>query len=617
MSHSETALGWAAGAVAGLGLIAVADLTAWILIPEAPPLAVLAAAARRLPTSTDNAATIATYVTAHPLEVALTGVLVVAFAGAAGALELRRRWSGIVIFAGLALVGVIATLRSFPGWFNSLLPMIAGAAAGYVILRLLVGRIKRYLTTAADLTRIQDLHPTQPVGAGGRSAPADGPSKPLDLSHQIAVQRRSVVRTIGVAGAATATAAITGEALLTSARAAARTRADIQLPTPAATAPPPPPGADLGVDGLSPYVTPNNAFYRIDTAIQVPQIAASEWKLSITGLIRNEITISYAQLLARPMIEHYETLTCKANPVGNNPIAGNLVGTACWLGFPVRELLAEAEPLPEADMVLSTSQDGWSAGTPLPILLDPDRQSLLVIGMNGKPLPPEHGFPVRLVVPGLYGDVSATKWVVNLKVTTFAADRGYWTPRGWSPTGTVKLSSRIDVPATTTVEPGPITVAGVAYAPHIGIARVQLRVDDEPWLDTTLGRDHRPGHLAPVAPGLDGHPRNPSADGARLRQQRSAPDRTRPRARTQRSHGVAHGHCAGQEPLTRTAAQAVPVWTRAAGSAMVTRRTGGNPGACGRGSVGRASPCQGEGRGFESRRPLGAGLTHTGRVQTS
>jgi DMSO/TMAO reductase YedYZ molybdopterin-dependent catalytic subunit len=487
MSARQSVLGWAAGAVAGLGLIAVADLTAWILIPEAPPLAVLAAAVERLPTSPDGADAIASYVTTHPLYVAITGIVVVALAAGAGALELRRRWSGIFIFAALAVVGVVATVLTFPGWFNSLLPMIAGPVAGYVILFLLIKRINRYLTTAADLARIQDLHPLQPQGTQGRSASADGPTKPLDLSHQIAVQRRSVVRTIGVVGAATATATVAGEALLTSARTAARARAEIQLPLPAAPAPAPPAGADLDLKGLSPYVTPTNAFYRIDTALQVPQIGANDWTLTISGLVRNKITISYEQLLARDLVEHFGTLVCKANPVGANPIAGNLVGTARWLGLPVRELLAEAEPQPGADMVLSTSQDGWSAGTPLMVLLDPDRQSLLAVGMNGKPLPPEHGFPVRLVVPGLYGDVSATKWVVDLKVTTFSADRGYWTPLGWSPTGVVKIASRIDIPAATTIEPGPVTVAGVAYAPHIGIDQVQLRIDDEPWQDAVLG----------------------------------------------------------------------------------------------------------------------------------
>jgi len=487
MVARQTALGWAAGAVAGLGLIAVADLTAWILIPEAPPLAVLAAAIERLPTSPDGAEAIASYVTAHPMYVALTGLIVVALAATAGALELRRRWSGIFIFAVLAVAGAVATVRTFPGWFNSLLPMIAGPVAAYVILRLLINRINRYLGTAADLARIQDLHPPHARETRGPSATTSAPPKPLDLSHQIAVQRRSVVRTIGVVGAATATAAVAGEALLTSARRAARARAEIQLPLPATPAPAPPAGADLRLAGLSPYVTPSNAFYRIDTALQVPQMDAADWTLTITGLVRTEITISYEQLLARALVEHFGTLVCKANPVGSNPIAGNLVGTARWLGLPVRELLAEADPLPGADMVLSTSQDGWSAGTPLTVLLDPDRQSLLAVGMNGKPLPPEHGFPVRLVVPGLYGDVSATKWVVELKVTTFAADRGYWTPLGWSTTGVVKIASRIDVPATSTIEPGPVTIAGVAYAPHIGIDRVQLRIDDDPWREATLG----------------------------------------------------------------------------------------------------------------------------------
>ena len=170
-------------------------------------------------------------------------------------------------------------------------------------------------------------------------------------------------------------------------------------------------------------MTPNDDFYRIDTALQVPVIDPADWTLKITGMVQNPIQINYAELTAKPLVEHLTTLTCVSNYVG-----GDLAGNALWLGYPIRELLAEAKPLQGADMVLSTSDDGWTASTPLSALTDPKREAMLAIGMNGEPLPIEHGFPVRMVVPGLYGYVSATKWVTELKVTSYAKDAGLLDP---------------------------------------------------------------------------------------------------------------------------------------------------------------------------------------------
>ena len=182
------------------------------------------------------------------------------------------------------------------------------------------------------------------------------------------------------------------------------------------------------------------------------------------------------------MTEHVVTLMCVSNEVG-----GDLVGNATWLGYPIRELLKRAGPKAGADMVLSTSIDGFTAGTPLDVLLEEDRQSLLAVGMNGEPLPIEHGFPVRMVVPGLYGYVSATKWVVELRVTTFAADMGYWTPRGWDALGPVKTASRIDVPSSGSSAPaGTVAIAGVAWAQHRGVEGVEVRIDDGDWQPATM-----------------------------------------------------------------------------------------------------------------------------------
>jgi hypothetical protein len=231
-------------------------------------------------------------------------------------------------------------------------------------------------------------------------------------------------------------------------------------------------------------VVPNGDFYRIDTALTVPRLTTAGWSLRVWGEVDREVRLDWAGLLAKPLVQRYLTLACVSNEIG-----GDLVGNALWTGWPVRELLALAGPKAGADMVLSRSADGWTASTPLAALTD-GRDALLAVAMNGEPLPFEHGFPVRLVVPGLYGYVSATKWVTELKVTRYAVDEGYWTPRGWSALGPVKTASRIDVPRSgAKVGPGQVAVAGVAWAMHRGIRAVQVRVDDGPWADARVAAE--------------------------------------------------------------------------------------------------------------------------------
>jgi DMSO/TMAO reductase YedYZ molybdopterin-dependent catalytic subunit len=227
-------------------------------------------------------------------------------------------------------------------------------------------------------------------------------------------------------------------------------------------------------------VTANEDFYRIDTALQVPIIAADDWSLTVTGMVDREVSISFADLIAKPLVQHVTTLTCVSNEIG-----GDLIGNAVWQGYPIRELLAEAGVQPGADMVLSVSEDHWKAGTPLSALTDPNRLALLAVGMNGEALPVEHGYPVRMVVPGLYGYVSATKWVRELKVTTFAQDEGYWTPLGWAALGPIKTASRIDVPRKRSVAAGQVVVAGVAWDQHTGISKVEVGIDGT-WHEAQL-----------------------------------------------------------------------------------------------------------------------------------
>ncbi|WP_422386387.1 molybdopterin-dependent oxidoreductase [Cryobacterium psychrotolerans] len=296
-----------------------------------------------------------------------------------------------------------------------------------------------------------------------------------------AIDRRRFLAWTGVSAGVGILAAVGGQLLQAGARAADAARARLTLPAPAVPAAPIPAGASVDVPGLAPLITPNDAFYRIDTALRVPRIDASQWTLKVTGMVENEIEIDFVELLALPLEESTTTLACVSNEVG-----GDLIGNATWLGYPIRKLLARARPTSDADMVLSRSQDGWTASTPLDALTD-DRNAILAVGMNGVALPLEHGYPVRMVVPGLYGYVSATKWVVELKLTRFDREVAYWSTRGWSERGPIKLSSRIDVPrAGAPVASGPVTVAGVAWAQHTGIRAVEVQVDDGDWNTATL-----------------------------------------------------------------------------------------------------------------------------------
>ncbi len=255
-----------------------------------------------------------------------------------------------------------------------------------------------------------------------------------------------------------------------------------RLPLPADAAPPLPADADLlaGVEGAYPFITPNDAFYRIDTALVVPQISKDTWHLRVHGLVERELDLTFDDLLARPQVERYVTLSCVSNPVG-----GDLIGNARWQGVLLADVLDEAGLLPGADQVVSRSDDGWTAGSPTEVIMD-GRDALLAIAMNGEPLPPRHGYPARLVVPGLYGYVSATKWVTSIELTGWQDYDAYWVPRGWSKLGPVKTMARIDTDRPSASADGRV-VAGVAWAVHRGVSRVEVRVNEGPWQEAELG----------------------------------------------------------------------------------------------------------------------------------
>ena len=242
-----------------------------------------------------------------------------------------------------------------------------------------------------------------------------------------------------------------------------------------------PAGAQLPVDGISPLVVPNNQFYRIDTSLLTPSVSLDGWMLRIHGMVDREVELTFAELAALPMFEQYVTIACVSNEVG-----GGLVGNAKWTGVHLREVLSMAGVQSGATQLVGRSVDGWTAGMPVEWVMDPSREPMIALEMNDEPLPAAHGFPARLIVPGLFGYVSATKWLTELQLTTWEAFDAFWIPRGWAKKGPILTQSRIDVPAARQVTAGQVAVAGVAWAPDRGVSRVEVGIDGE-WHDATLG----------------------------------------------------------------------------------------------------------------------------------
>jgi DMSO/TMAO reductase YedYZ molybdopterin-dependent catalytic subunit len=450
--------GAACGIAAGILSLGLAEIAAGILSPSSSPLVALGdVVVDRVPPGIKDTA-ISLFGT-HDKQVLLGTAFLIAvlLSAVAGVLAVRGAQAGTYLVLGLGALAAGAAATRPDATAFSVLPSVAGAVAGMVTLSKLAP-ICGDAVLAAQGSRAEEV-----------------------------TRRRALIGLGGVIAAGAVSGGI-GRLLGARLRGAESSRAAIRLPAAADPAPALPAGVEVGVPGVAPFITPNNDFYRIDTALVVPRLTAEDWTLRIHGLVDREVTITYQDLLSAQLVERNITLMCVSNSIG-----GNLTSNARWLGLPIRTLLAQAGPRPGADMVLSTSSDGFTAGTPLEVLQDPGRDSLLAIGMNGEPLPVEHGFPVRMVVPGLYGYVSATKWVVNLKVTRFADDEGYWTPRGWSATGPVKPGSRFDVPQDVSRVPaGIVALAGVAWAEHRGIARVQVQRDGGEWLEATVAAEDSP-----------------------------------------------------------------------------------------------------------------------------
>jgi DMSO/TMAO reductase YedYZ molybdopterin-dependent catalytic subunit len=381
-----------------------------------------------------------------------------AFAALVGAAATRRMAYGMAGIAVFAAVGLTAAATRPDATVASLLPTVAATAAAVAVLHLLI-----------PLAR-----PPAPRAEPATGEPAGPP-------------RRSFLAAGAAAAGIGAGAGLAGR-LLTERGSVARAQKSLRIPKPAVTTQALPPGVDLNIPGLAPFVTPTAKFYRVDTALVLPQVDPSSWQLRIHGMVNREITLTFDQLIKRPLIEDYITLCCVSNPVD-----GPYIGNAKWLGASLAALLREAGIKAGADQLLCTSADGFTSGTPVQTVMD-GRDALLAVAMNSQPLPIAHGFPARMVVPGLYGYVSATKWVTDIEVTTFAGNYAYWAQRGWSQQAPIKTECRIDVPnGLQEIKAGRTAVAGVAWAQHKGVEAVEVRVDRGSWQEARLA----------AVPGLD------------------------------------------------------------------------------------------------------------------
>jgi len=474
------ALGALAGLLSGAVGVCIGFLVAGLTGPVGSPVVAVAEAAIDLsPPAVKNFAI--KEFGSHDKLVLQIGVLVVLaiFSALIGVLAQRSITIGLAGIGVFAAVGMAAAgTRPTAGAADVLPTLIGAVVAAFALVR---------LTTAVPGRQASQ----PPAGAGGPAAggaggpAAGGAGGPAGSGARPArqgagPQRRDFMR-LGAAAAGTAGVAYLGGRLLGERASVSAAVKSLKLPAPASPLPPLPAGADLHIPGLSRFVTPNSSFYRVDTAIVLPQIPPSGWKLRIHGLVGRELTLTFDDLLRRPLIEDWITLCCVSNPV-----AGPYIGNARWLGVSLRALLREAGIKAGADQLFCTSFDGFTSGTPVQTAMD-GRDAMLAIGMNGQPLPTAHGFPVRLVVPGLYGYVSACKWITDIEITTFRRNYAYWAQRGWSQQAPIKTESRIDVPSgRSTLKAGNATIAGVAWAQHKGIDAVEVRVDGGPWRQAKL-----------------------------------------------------------------------------------------------------------------------------------
>ncbi|WP_329282318.1 sulfite oxidase [Streptomyces sp. NBC_01451] len=472
LGRALPALGALSGILAGFASLAAAELVSAAVRPQASPVvAVGGAAIDRTPAAVKDWA-IRHFGTNDKLVLQLGILTLLAlFALALGIFALRFRRTGA---AGVLLFGAVgaaaAITRPDSTSLSDALPSVLGGIAGAVVLYVLLGY----------------LAPRIPGPAAERAA-----SEPEGPVSGAGWDRRGFVIAATAAAAASTGAGILGRTVNSaSGQNAVASRNKVVLPRPASAAAAIPKGAQLRIPGISAFTTPNGDFYRVDTALVVPKVNATAWRLRIHGTgVRRPVSLSFDDLLRRDLVERDITLTCVSNEVG-----GPYVGNARWIGVRLADLLAECGVKPPskggpADQLVARSVDGMTIGSPVEDVMD-GRDALLALGMNGEPLPFEHGFPVRMVVPGLYGFVSACKWIKDIELTTFDSYDPYWVKRGWARRAPIKTESRIDTPKPfARPKTGRVMVGGVAWAQHRGIDRVEVRVDDGPWQEARLAAE--------------------------------------------------------------------------------------------------------------------------------
>ncbi len=387
-------------------------------------------------------------------------LVLLGFAVVAGLLSRRNPLPGSVLAGALGLLGVAAVLARPDSGQLSVLAPIASLVAGIAVFRFL----HRTAFAAREAQR------------EARPGAEDGEAPP---------QRRKFLIALGATAVGAGLAGLVGQ-FLGNRVDVEGSRAAIGSIKPTTPAPELPQGVDFASRGTPSFITPNNDFYRVDTALSVPRLRAEDWQLRVHGMVDRELTLSYEDLRSRDLVERTITMTCVSNEVG-----GPYVSTSNFTGVLLRDVLMEAGVKSGADQLFGTSSDGWTAGTPVDVVMEAERGAMLALGMNGEPLPVEHGFPVRMIVPGLYGYISATKWLVDLELTTFDAKQSYWIDRGWGRLGPIKPMSRIDSPKglSRLTGGGRTTVSGVAWAQPKGVAKVEVRTDGGPWQDATLSAD--------------------------------------------------------------------------------------------------------------------------------
>ena len=437
-----------AGLVAGFAGLATSYLVAMAMsIRESPVVAVAELVIAWTPGGVaERAIGLLGFWDKPALLLGILAVLGIAFAYA-GRLA-RTSWSrSVVVFAVLAAAGAAAVALRPGTSVSNYFPLAVGFVTWLVALSVLTDPLRRAAVAAAG-------------------DPAEGTDG--------AASRRAFLIRAGAVAALGIVAGGAGRLVGRGRRQLEETRRLLKLT--GISEPRTPASARVGVSGIAPWQTSSDDFYLIHTAIVTPTIEPSEWRLRIHGMVDRELVLTYEDLIDRQRTEAWITLNCVSNQVG-----GELIGNAWWGGVRTADLLAEAGVRADADAVLQTSEDGWNCGTPLAALTD-DRDAMLALAMNGRPLPIDHGFPVRTIVPGLYGYVSACKWVVDWEVTRFDRISAYWTQKGWGEQGPVKIASRIDVPSSgDELPPGAATFAGVAWHQHTGIRGVEISLDGGEW----------------------------------------------------------------------------------------------------------------------------------------